>query len=195
MGIWDLTPGLPWWGYWHSPLPHPHDQHCWMGMFGQGQDHSCPEASLRSITVGPGEPIWTFLWHAFVVNLVGQNRILSPQLVQSHRKHWTKRRRCWWGIVLPMILRRRFKLTQTSNCFWPFSTISDCFCNSVLLSCWIKCLICILICVLWKMNKKLQGLWLPTSYPNLLSHMRITSWIFKTITNILAPEPGWKTED
>ena len=29
----------------------------------------------------------------------------------------------------------------------------------------------------------------------LVSHMRITSWIFETITNILAPEPGWKTED
>ena len=28
-----------------------------------------------------------------------------------------------------------------------------------------------------------------------VSHMRITSWIFETITNILAPEPGWKTED
>ena len=28
-----------------------------------------------------------------------------------------------------------------------------------------------------------------------LSHMRITSWIFETITNIPAPEPGWKTED
>ena len=28
--------------------------------------------------------------------------------------------------------------------------------------------------------------------PPTLSHMRITSWIFETITNILAPEPGWK---
>ena len=28
-----------------------------------------------------------------------------------------------------------------------------------------------------------------------LSHMRITSWIFETITNIPAPELGWKTED
>ena len=28
-----------------------------------------------------------------------------------------------------------------------------------------------------------------------LSHMRITSWIFETIANIPAPEPGWKTED
>ena len=29
----------------------------------------------------------------------------------------------------------------------------------------------------------------------LVSHMRITSWIFETITDIPAPEPGWKTED
>ena len=137
-----------------------------MGTFGQGQDHSCPEASLRSITVGPGEPIWMFLWHAFIVNLAGQNWILLPQLVQSHRKCWTKRRRCWQGVVLPMILRGRFKLTQTSDCFWLFLTVSNCFRNSVLLLCWIKCLICILIYMLWKMNRKLQGLWLPTPYPN-----------------------------
>ena len=31
--------------------------------------------------------------------------------------------------------------------------------------------------------------------PMRLSHMRITFWIFETITNIPAPEPGWKTED
>ena len=30
---------------------------------------------------------------------------------------------------------------------------------------------------------------------DMVSHMRITPWIFETITNIPAPEPGWKTED
>ena len=35
----------------------------------------------------------------------------------------------------------------------------------------------------------------PDHYPLPLSHMRITSWIFETIANIPAPEPGWKTED